>query len=141
MYGTVEVIPLEKIISYDELYGEQCEASSLKTGMIKRICFRLYDYSSFITYDIDGGFKKYVNVEDGLSSPSIKRDVLSFQTAYELKDSVMIEIAGLKRCAVVDSIEVNWVTDSCIVLYGVRDKTDTVYYGISEKLLVEWSEV
>ncbi|WP_175989249.1 hypothetical protein [Bacillus sp. Marseille-Q1617] len=140
MFGTVEVIPLEKLIGHDDIYGNQIWPSRLKPGIVKKICYRIYKDSSSVTYDINGGFKKYVNVEDCLSSSAIYRETLSFETAYQLKDTVMIEIAGLKRKAAVDSIEVNWMDDTCIVRYAVRDRTETVYYGVSEKLLEKWNE-
>jgi hypothetical protein len=139
MYGTIEVIPLMRLIGYEDLYRESNNVSSLKAGMIKRICFRLYEGYSFITYDIDGGFKKYINVEDDLYIEHRDRVSLSFQTMYELKDSVVIEIAGVKREATVDSIEVNWTVDQYIVNYGIKDRTETVYYGISEELLIKWN--
>jgi hypothetical protein len=139
MYGTIEVIPLMRLIGYEDLYRESNNVSSLKAGMIKRICFRLYEDYSFITYDIDGGFKKYINVEDDLYIEHRDRVSLSFQTMYELKDSVVIEIAGVKREATVDSIEVNWTVDQYIVNYGIKDRTETVYYGISEELLIKWN--
>jgi hypothetical protein len=139
MYGTIEVIPLMRLIGYEDLYRGSNNVSSLKAGMIKRICFRFYEDFSFITYDIDGGFKKYINVEDDLSIEHRDRVSLSFQTMYELKDSVVIEIAGVKREATVDSIEVNWTVDQYSVNYGIKDRTETVYYGISEELLIKWN--
>jgi D-hexose-6-phosphate mutarotase len=139
LYGTIEVIPLKRLIGYEDLYRESNNVSCLKAGMVKRICFRLYEDFSFITYDIDGGFKKYINVEDDLSIEHKDRVSLSFHTMYELKDSVVIEIAGVKREATVDSIEVNWMVDQYIVNYGIKDRTETVYYGISEELLIKWN--
>ncbi|MGR3764285.1 hypothetical protein [Rossellomorea sp. NS-SX7] len=140
MFGTIEVIPLENLIGHSDLFGDPQKRGRLKAGLVKKICFRIYQDSSSITYDIDGGIKKYINVEDCLSSSDIKRDTLSFETRYELNDHVMIEIAGLKRDATVDSIEVNWMNDACNVSYGLRDETSTVYHGIMESLLVKWNE-
>jgi hypothetical protein len=139
MYGTIEVVPLEKVIGYEDLYVDAEEVSCLKAGVISRICFRIYEDFSFITYDIDGAFKKYINVEDGLSTSSLDREMLSFHTTYEVKDSVTIEIAGLKRDATINSIEVNWTHNECNVCYGIKDLTETVYYGIPEKRLMMWN--
>ncbi|NQD64467.1 hypothetical protein HP456_00835 [Bacillus haikouensis] len=140
MHGTIEVIPLNKVIGSEDLYRESKAVSCLKAGVVRRICFRLCEDFSLTTYDIDGGFKKYINVEDDSSATFTERERLSFHTMYEIKDSVVIEIAGLKREATVDSIEVNWTINSCIITYGIKDLTETVYYGIPENLLMGWNK-
>jgi hypothetical protein len=139
MFGAVEVIPINIMVRCEDVLGYPQSSSRLRTGKVIKVSFRLNKHSSAVTYDIDGGFKKYVNVEDCLSLTSKKRQSLSFDTMFDLGDTVQIEIAGLKRHAEVDSIEVNWIENMCIVSYGVRDMTETVYHGISEKELKKWN--
>ncbi|OIU71995.1 hypothetical protein [Rossellomorea aquimaris] len=141
MFGAVEVIPINNMISFEDVHRHPQSSCYLRAGKVIKVCFHLNKHSSAITYDIDGGFKKYVNVEDCSSLISTKRQNLFYDTMFEIGNVVQIEIAGVKRHAEVDSIEVKWIGNPCIVSYGVRDRTETVYYGISEKELKKWNSV
>ncbi|QTC42618.1 hypothetical protein I7V34_05025 [Bacillus sp. V3] len=141
MFGSVEVIPLNIKVSNEDVLSASHTSSRLKAGKVIKISFLLNKHSSAITYDIDGGSKTYVNVEDCASLTSIERQCLFYDTMFDLEDDVQIEIAGLKRNAEVVSIEINWNGGQYIVSYGARDRTETVYYGIPEKTLKKWNTV
>ncbi|XXM71104.1 hypothetical protein ACQ0QQ_15500 [Lysinibacillus sphaericus] len=141
MVGTVEVIPINNMISFEDVYRHPQSSVCLRAGKVIKVSYRLNKHSSATTYDIDGGFKKYVNVEDCSSLTSAKRQSLFYDTRFELGDRVQIEIAGVMRHAEVDSFEVHWIDSKGMVSYGVRDKTETVYYGIPEKALIEWNSL
>ncbi len=141
MFGFVEVIPLNNIISNEDVHSDSRTSSRLKAGKVIKIRLLLNKHSSAITYDIDGGFKTYINVADCASLTSIDRQCLFYDTRFDLEDDVQIEIAGLKRNAEVVSIEINWNGGQYIVSYGARDRTETVYYDIPEKTLKKWNTV
>jgi hypothetical protein len=137
--GTINPIRLNEVIEYEDLFLETYNGTSLKAGRIVQIMYWIKPGSSFITYDILYGNKKYVNVEDSPSPPSIQRCEITFRTLFELNQSVDIEIAGVKRPSVIVAIHIGWTDDGCIVSYGVTDRTDTTYFGVHEELLVKWN--
>jgi hypothetical protein len=140
MFGAVEVIPLNKIIILEDVPIHPQSSSRLRTGKVIKVSYRLNKDSSTVTYDIDGGFRKYVNVEDCSSFTFINRKILYYDTRFDLGDVVQVEITGLMRRAEVDSIEICWVEDHSFVNYGVRDRSETIYYGVSEKSLTNWNQ-
>ncbi|MGG3912838.1 hypothetical protein [Rossellomorea vietnamensis] len=139
MIGTINPIKLNEVIEYEDLFHETYTGTSLKAGRIVQIVYWIKPGKSFITYDILDEKKKYVNIEDSPSPPSVQRREISFQTLFELNQPVDIEIAGVKRPSVIVSINIHWNVEGTEVSYGVTDVTDTTYFGVREELLVKWN--
>ncbi|MGG4167998.1 hypothetical protein ABEW00_11160 [Rossellomorea vietnamensis] len=139
MKGTINPIKLNEIIEYEDLLPETFTGTSLKPGRIVQIVYWIKPGKSFITYDILDVKKKYVNIEDSPSPPSVQRREISYQTLFELNQPVDIEIAGVKRPSVVVSINIQWNDEGTEISYGVTDRTDTTYFGVREELLVKWN--
>ncbi|MCA1053749.1 hypothetical protein LCM10_02025 [Rossellomorea aquimaris] len=140
MIVNLEVIPINEYIGcdYDGSDESPAEKKRYQSGTIKRIRYLIREDASIITYDIESAFRTYVNIEDDGTIPSNSRKTLTVQTTFEMKDQVMIEVAGIKRLGIIDSIEVNWDDHACRISYGVRDETGKVFYGITEESLSEW---
>jgi hypothetical protein len=136
---TINPIKLNQVIEYEDLFHESFNGTSLRAGRIVQIVYWVYPGKSFITYDILDGRKKYVNIKDASSPPSIQRCEIHFRTIFELNELVEIEIAGVKRTSVIVSIKGVWNEDGFVVSYGVTDRTDTTYFGVREILLVKWN--
>jgi hypothetical protein len=136
---TINPIKLNQVIEYEDLFHETFNGTSLRAGRIVQIVYLVYPGKSIITYNILDGRKKYVNIEDSSSPPSIQRCEIHFRTIFELNESVEIEIAGVKRTSVIVSIKGVWNEDGFVVSYGVTDRTDTTYFGVREILLVKWN--
>lgn len=139
MDGLINPIGLNKVIKYDDLFHGTVNRMSLKAGRIVRIVYWMKPGKSFITYDILKGNKKYVNIEDCPSPPSIRRSEISYVTLFGLNQSVNIEVAGVQRSSVIVSINTIWDDEGYTVYYGVTDRTDTTYFGVKEELLVKWN--
>ncbi|MCC5802393.1 hypothetical protein [Rossellomorea vietnamensis] len=139
MNGTINPIKLNEVIEYEDLFHETYSGTSLKAGRIVQIVYWINPGESFITYDILDHKKKYVNIEDSLSPPSIQRQEISFETLFDLKQPVDIEIAGVKRSSVIVSITIHWSEEGTEVSYGVTDRKATTYFGVREELLVKWN--
>ncbi|MFI8687056.1 hypothetical protein [Rossellomorea sp. NPDC077527] len=139
MKGTINPIRLREVIEYEDLFHDTFSGSCLRTGRIVQIVYWIKPGKSFISYDILDGKKKYLNIDDCPAPPSVQRCEIGFQTAFDLDQSVDIEIAGVKRTSVIEAINIHWDVKGLVVLYGVRDRTDTTYYGIQEDRLKEWN--
>ncbi|MFC7784088.1 hypothetical protein ACFQWC_06255 [Rossellomorea sp. GCM10028870] len=139
MNGTINPIKLNEVIEYEDLFHEAFKGTSLKAGQVTQIIYWIRPGKSFITYDIIDRDKKYVNIKDAPSPPSIQREEISFKTLFELNQQVDIEIAGMKRNSVIVAINITWSDNDWVVSYGVTDLTDTTYFGVREELLVRWN--
>jgi hypothetical protein len=137
--GSINPIKLNEVIKYEDLFHEAFKGTPLKAGRVALITYWIKPGNSLITYDLHDQDKKFVNIEDAPSPPSIQREELSFRTIFELNQSVDIEIAGVKRPSVIVTINIAWSDDGCTVSYGVTDRTNTTYYGVREVLLVRWN--
>ncbi|MGM0863189.1 MAG: hypothetical protein ACQEWF_00770 [Bacillota bacterium] len=139
MNGSINPIKLNEVIKYEDLFHEAFTGTPLKAGRVALITYWIKPGNSFITYDIHDQDKKFVNIDDAPSPPSIQREEISFRTIFELNQSVDIEIAGVKRPSVIVTINIAWSDEGCTVSYGVTDRTNTTYYGVREVLLVRWN--
>lgn len=139
MNGTINPINLNEVIEYEDLFHEAFKGTPFKAGRVVQISYWVKPGKSYITYDILDHHKKYVNIADGPSPPSIQRKEISYGTLFELNHPVNIEIAGIKRQCVIVSINIVWSDQGSLVSYGVTDQTDTTYYGVREELMVRWN--
>ena len=139
MKGTINPIKLNEVIKYEDLFHEAFKGTPLRAGRVELITYWIKPGKSFITYDIHDQDKKFVNIEDAPSPPSIHREEIRFRTIFELNQSVDIEIAGVKRPSVIVTINIAWSDYGSVVSYGVTDRTNTTYYGVREELLVRWN--
>ncbi len=141
MNGVINAIKLNQVMEYVNLSHDASSTSRLKAGQVKQINYHIQPDRYELSYEIANGKKVYVNIEDAPCPPSIVREELSFQTLFHLTQPIDIEIAGVKRSSNILSIHVSWLDKGCFVSYGVKDRTDTTYFGVREERLVEWNPI
>ncbi|TMU87529.1 hypothetical protein FGG79_05230 [Bacillus sp. BHET2] len=141
MNGVINAIKLNQVMEYEDLFHQAYSPSRLKAGQVKQINYHIQPNKNELSYEIANGEKVYVNVEDAPCPPSIVREELSYQTLFHLKQPIDIEIAGVKRSSIIISIQVSWLDEGNFVSYGVKDRTDTTYFGVRQERLVEWNPI
>ena len=137
MNTTINSIKLNEVIEYEDLFQE---STTLKAGHVMKIIYWITSDKKFITYDIQTGDKKYVNIDDAPTPTTIKRVNYPVVSLFELDEKVEIEIAGVKRPGMIDGIVFEWEGEQSKVTYGVIDQTNTTHYGILEEKLLEWNK-
>ncbi|WP_064093464.1 hypothetical protein [Rossellomorea aquimaris] len=138
MNTIINTIKLNEVIEYEDLF--QKNDTSLKAGQVTKIIYWINLDKKFITYDIQCGDKKYVNIDDEPTPAAIKRVDTPVVRLFELYEKVEIEVAGIKRPGIIEGIVYEWEGKQHKVTYGVTDQTNTTHYGILEKQLLKWNQ-
>ncbi|BCB03662.1 hypothetical protein [Bacillus sp. KH172YL63] len=135
MNGVISAVKLHSLQESEELPGIELA----EKGQLTQIDYHIYDHKHELLYQVTHGDTLFVNLSDHHVLSFNKREELYYSTCFQLKESVFIEVAGLKRRAAITSIHIRWQSQGSSVSYGVEDRTGTSYFGVRENQLLSWN--